>query len=77
MLVSYIGCGLIPLFPYFLMDTKQAFVWSIIASIGSLFVLGLISSKILKIKVLRSTLRMTIMGGLAIALGVIVGLIMK
>lgn len=77
MLVSYIICGMIPLSPYFLMDIKQAFWWSIIASIVFLFVLGFISAKILKIKVLRTTLRMTIMGGLAIGLGVVVGLILK
>ncbi len=77
MLVSYIVCGLIPLSPYFFMEIKQAFWWSIIASIIFLFILGFISAKILKIKVLKTTLRMTIMGGLAIGLGVIVGLIMK
>jgi VIT1/CCC1 family predicted Fe2+/Mn2+ transporter len=77
MLVSYIVCGLIPLSPYFLMNIKQAFWWSIIVSIISLFILGFMSAKILKIKVLRTTLRMTIMGGMAIGLGVIVGLIMK
>lgn len=77
MLTSYIICGLIPLSPYFLMDIKYAFWWSIVASIIFLFILGLISAKILKIKVLKTTLRMTIMGGMAIGLGVIVGLIMK
>lgn len=77
MLVSYIVCGMIPLSPYIFMDTKQAFWWSIIASIIFLFILGLISAKILKIKVLKTTLRMTIMGGLAIGLGVVVGLLLK
>lgn len=77
MLVSYIIYGLIPLSPYVFMDTKHAFWWSIVSSIVFLFVLGLISAKILKIKVLKTTLKMTIMGGLAIGLGVVVGLIIK
>ncbi len=77
MLVSYIVCGLIPLSPYIFLDTKHAFWWSIVASMVFLFLLGLISAKILKIKVLKTTLRMTIMGGLAIGLGVVVGLIIK
>jgi VIT1/CCC1 family predicted Fe2+/Mn2+ transporter len=77
MLVSYIICGLIPLSPYFFMDTKQAFWWSIIASVVFLFVLGFISAKILKIKIWKTSLRMTLMGGLAIGLGVAVGLLMK
>jgi predicted membrane protein (TIGR00267 family) len=77
MLVSYIVCGLIPLSPYFFMDTEQAFWWSILMSIVFLFALGLISAKILKIRVWRTALRMTIMGGLAIGLGVAVGLLIK
>lgn len=77
MFFSYIICGLIPLAPYFLLNTERAFWWSIIASIISLFVLGIISAKILNIKVFKNALRMTIVGGIAILLGVIVGLIMK
>lgn len=77
MLISYIVCGLIPLSPYIITDTQRAFWLSIIASISALFVLGIISAKILKTNILKSTLRMTIIGGLAIGLGVIVGLIMK
>jgi len=77
MLGSYIVCGLIPLSPYIFMNIKYAFWWSIIASMVALFVLGIISAKILKIRVLKTTLRMTIMGGLAIGLGVVIGLIIK
>lgn len=77
MLGSYIICGLIPLSPYIFMDVKNAFWWSILASMTFLFILGLISAKILKIRVLKTTLRMTIMGGLAIGLGIVIGLIIK
>ncbi|MBP6904921.1 MAG: VIT1/CCC1 transporter family protein [Candidatus Pacebacteria bacterium] len=77
MFISYSISGLIPLFPYFVMDTQHAFWWSIVASIISLFILGYISAKILKINVLKSTLRMALIGGMAIGLGVVVGLLMK
>jgi vacuolar iron transporter family protein len=77
MLVSYIICGLIPLSPYILMDTKHAFWWSIAMSIAFLFVLGFTSAKILNISVWRTSLKTAIMGGLAIGLGVLVGLLMK
>ncbi len=77
MLVSYIICGLIPLSPYILMDTKQAFWWSIAMSITFLFVLGFTSAKILNINIWRTSLKTAIMGGLAIGLGVVVGLFMK
>lgn len=77
MFVSYLFCGLIPLFPYFITTVDQAFWWSIMASLLALFVLGFISAKILKTKILKSSLRMMIIGGLAIGLGVIVGMIFR
>lgn len=77
MFASYFICGLIPLFPYFFINVNQAFWWSIGISIIALFILGTISAKILKTKILKSALRMTIIGGLAIGLGVTVGIIIK
>jgi len=45
--------------------------------LAALFILGFVSAKILKTRVLKSGLRMLIIGGLAIGLGVIVGMILK
>lgn len=77
MFLSYFICGLIPLFPYFIIVTKQAFWLSICASLISLFILGIVSGKILKINILKNSIRMFIMGGLAICFGVVVGMIIK
>ena len=77
MFVSYFAFGLVPLFPYLIIDVNPAFWWSITVSLAALFILGFVSAKILKTKVSRSALRMLFVGGLAIGLGVAVGVIMK
>ncbi len=74
---SYLVSGLIPLFPYLVVTVDRAFWQSIVASLLALFVLGFISAKILNTKILKSALRMTIIGGLAIGLGVVVGTVIK
>ena len=77
MFVSYLLCGLVPLFPYLIIPVEQAFWWSILASLVALFVLGFISAKILKTKILKSSFRMLVIGGIAIGLGIVVGIILK
>lgn len=77
MFASYFICGLIPLFPYFIVAPDQAFVWSIFASIVALLILGFVSAKILKTNIIKSALRMMIIGGMAIGLGVVVGILLK
>jgi VIT1/CCC1 family predicted Fe2+/Mn2+ transporter len=73
MLGSYFGAGLIPLSPYIITDPSRAFYYSIVASLFALAVLGIISAKVLKLSVAHNALRMFLMGGFAIALGVFVG----
>jgi VIT1/CCC1 family predicted Fe2+/Mn2+ transporter len=77
MFLSYFVCGFIPLFPYIITSTDQAFWLSIVLSSISLFILGVISAKILKTKILKNALRMLIIGGFAIGIGVIVGIFFK
>ncbi len=77
MFASYLVCGLIPLLPYLIIPLHQAFWWSIVLSLLALLILGIISAKILKTKILKSGLRMMLVGGLAIALGVMVGMLFK
>src|SRR3989344_788401 len=47
MFLSYLVCGFIPLFPYFIIGKGSAFWWSILASLTALFLLGFTSAKIL------------------------------
>jgi VIT1/CCC1 family predicted Fe2+/Mn2+ transporter len=70
---SYFLSGFIPLFPYLLFPVSWALNISIILSIIALFVLGIVGAKISKTNLWRNGLRMTLVGGLAIAVGVIAG----
>lgn len=73
MLVSYCIAGLIPLLPYLLLDFSIAFQWSITASLIGLLTLGIISTKFFRMPVLRGTMRMFLLGGLAIIIGLFIG----
>lgn len=77
MFFSYFVIGFIPLLPYNFFEVGLAFKTSIIASLIALFALGLGSSKILKTPLLKNGLKMLILGGIAIGLGIIVGQIVQ
>lgn len=77
MFVSYFISGFIPLAPYVFLPTSIAFLTSIILSLIALFALGAGSGKAFGTGTMRSGLKMFLIGGLAIALGVIVGQIIK
>ncbi len=73
MFLSYFAFGLIPLFPYAVLSVETAFWVSIIASLFFLFLLGVVGGEIAKIRSFRNGLRMMVLGGAAIAIGVLVG----
>ena len=74
MFVSYIIAGLIPLAPFIIMQSSSAAVIvSIVATLAALFVLGMISSRLLSLKLLRTSIRMAILGGIAIGIGLLIG----
>jgi len=77
MFTSYLLSGFIPLSPYLIFNTKTAFWYSIVVSLGALFILGVVSAKLLKTKILKSASRMLLIGGIAIVAGVIVGRFVK
>lgn len=73
MFLSFVVAGLIPLLPYLLASEKTAFVWSVSLSLIALFVLGLIDAKFTRVKMIKKGFLMFIIGGVAIAVGVIIG----
>jgi len=75
MFFSYFVSGFIPLAPYVIktIPIPTAFWTSIALSIVSLFVLGVIGARMTKESVIKGALRMGIVGGIAIGLGVVVG----
>lgn len=73
MFFSYLFAGFVPLFPYFVLASEFAVWLSIVLSLLALFSLGIIGAKISNINALKSGLRMFFIGGMAIFMGVIVG----
>jgi VIT1/CCC1 family predicted Fe2+/Mn2+ transporter len=73
MFISYFVSGLVPLLPYQFLEGDQALKTSIILSILALVCLGFIGAKVAKINMGKNILRMVIIGGLAIVIGILVG----
>lgn len=73
MFASYLVAGFIPLFPYVVAPVESALALSVSLSVIALFILGATSGAISRTNILKSALRMAIVGGLAIAVGVSVG----
>lgn len=73
MFISYFLAGLIPLTPYILFKVQNAFVLSNVFSLTSLFVLGLISASLYKRPLFKLAIKMSVMGGIAILVGIFVG----
>lgn len=74
MFFSYFISGFIPLLPYIVFPSEFAVWISIGLSLLALFFLGVIGAKVANINVLRSGLRMLLIGGAAIIVGVFVGI---
>ncbi len=72
MFSSYFAAGFVPLMPYLFLDVGQAFVASIFVSLASLFVLGYWSGNGSR-KPMKKALRMMLVGGAAILVGVLAG----
>lgn len=73
MFVSYFLSGIIPLFPYVLFEQRTAVWVSISLSLIALALLGLVSGKLFRVNYLGNGIRMLVMGGLAILVGMLVG----
>jgi len=73
MFFSYFISGFIPLFPYIIMNTENAFWFSIVLSLIALFLLGVVGAKISGRNIFKSGFRMAIIGGIAIGVGITVG----
>lgn len=77
MFFSYFVSGFISLFPYILFPVGSAFYISICLSVICLFILGIVGAKIAKIRLLKNAMRMVMVGGIAILVGVVAGGILK
>jgi VIT1/CCC1 family predicted Fe2+/Mn2+ transporter len=77
MFVVFVLASFIPIVPYMLWATWYALAASIGFSILALFILGAASGRIAKLPMLPRALRMAILGGAAIVIGAVVGLVLK
>lgn len=77
MFAGYFLAGLVPLSPYIIADVPFAFPASVIASLVMLFVLGAWSGSMTQARIIRTGLRMFLIGGMAIAVGMIVSLVVR
>ena len=77
MFVSYFFSGAIPLIPFLVLEGKLAFWSSIILTLCALFALGFASARVLKTNTWKSAIRMLCIGGIAVALGVAIGIAFK
>lgn len=75
MFASYIVAGLIPLIPYVYFGA-EALWYSIYASLIALFLLGAWSGRLSRAGIVRSALRMSIVGGVAVLVGAMAGLVL-
>ncbi|PIR44694.1 MAG: hypothetical protein COV10_03305 [Candidatus Vogelbacteria bacterium CG10_big_fil_rev_8_21_14_0_10_51_16] len=70
---AYVLSGFIPLSPYLFVPGPDAFSHSLALSAVALALLGAASATLSRSSPVKSTLRMLIIGGIAIAVGILVG----
>lgn len=73
MFASYFLAGLVPLIPIFVFPMEYSRNVAIIASLVGLFILGYIKGKVVKVSPIKSAIEILIIGGLATAIGIVVG----
>lgn len=76
MFFAYVLGGLVPLLSYLIFSIKTAIPLSIVVTLAGLFVLGISTTKFTKQPLVKSGLRMLIVGGIALAVGLTAGLLM-
>jgi len=75
--VGYVVAGMVPLIPYLILPHLQAIPVSIVAALIGLFILGIYKGKVSHKSPTRSALEVLIIGGVAAAIGLAVGIIFK
>ncbi|MDO8425673.1 MAG: VIT1/CCC1 transporter family protein [bacterium] len=76
MLGAYITAGLLPLLPYVFFPVRAAFWVSVVLSLLGLFLLGVLGVTKSNTHRLRHGLEMLIVGGIALAVGLVIGRVM-
>jgi len=70
---AYFAAGLVPLLPIFIFPMEHSRDVAIVASLIGLLILGYAKGKVVKVSPLKSAIEIFIIGGLATAIGIVVG----
>lgn len=73
MFFSYFVFGFMPLLPYVFFSKGVAFITSICIALFALFLLGALSAKMFRAHFLKQGIKMLLIGGAAIGIGILVG----
>ena len=73
MFISFILASFIPILPYLIFGLTAALWYSIGFSLVALLIVGMISARIVRVKMWSHAVKMMLLGGAAIVIGVIVG----
>lgn len=77
MFFSYFVAGFIPLLPILLFELPYSVYLTVAFALIGLFLLGLLKGKLTKTNLLKSGLKVAVVGGIATALGIAVGIMLK
>ncbi len=73
MFFAYFTAGLVPLLPIIFFPMEYSRDVAIVAALIGLLILGYVKGKVVKVSPIRSALEIFVIGGLATAIGIIVG----
>jgi VIT1/CCC1 family predicted Fe2+/Mn2+ transporter len=73
MFAAFVIAAAVPLAPYLILGDPAALATSVIFSVFALFVVGLIGARISNVPALWRGVRMALLGGAAILIGIVVG----
>ncbi len=76
MFVVFLVVAFIPIAPYILARSPLSLLLSVALSILALFVAGAVSARIAHVRVFKRALRMALLGGVAIAVGITVAVLL-
>ncbi len=76
MFFAYVIGGIIPLFAYLVLPIKNAIPVSIVITLTGLFILGMSTTKFTKQPLIKSSLKVLLMGSIALVVGLIAGILL-
>jgi VIT1/CCC1 family predicted Fe2+/Mn2+ transporter len=77
MFLSFVLASFIPIAPYMMFGVAAALWCSIGFSLIALLIVGMVSAKIVKVDIVKHGIKMMLLGGAAIVIGILVGKFVK